>query len=243
MKNFLVVISFVVSFSAYSSDMKLSEYDWNLTDILSKGFTKESFFQSMDRNFIKVSSSICSNRALLWAYDFKRKFDIDSAKIFLFYTKKTGEVGRKTWWYHVAPVVNANNEIVVMDAGFPRMIRGPQTRDEWLHSFIGSTQCKEIKAGENELIERMFRMTVFPSTTTYGTFDCYYRIVPGSFWTPETVAMNLLGRNAEGIPVQFERPEIDLDEVFQACVEATTTRFGRVFGGGKKECEELVGRN
>ena len=242
MKRLLLLCLLSVSTLTFAQDLKLPEYDFKLTDITTRGFTPESFFSKIDRSFVKLGSSICSNRALIWANNFKTQDKIDSAKIFLFYTKKTGEVGLKTWWYHVAPVVNVKGKQVVMDAGFPAKIKGPQTRDEWLHSFIGSTNCKEIKAKENELIERMFSSSVFPSTTEYGTFDCYYRVVPGPLWTPEQVAMDLLQADSNGRPVRFERSEINKNDLFQACIEATTTKFDRMFGGGKKQCEEYVNR-
>jgi hypothetical protein len=74
-----------------------------MTNIASQGLDKETPFSRMDRKFIKPKSSICSNRALMWANDFKQKWNLDTAKVFLFYTKKKGDVSRKTWWYHVAP--------------------------------------------------------------------------------------------------------------------------------------------
>ena len=243
MKKSFLAFGLLLSLNGFSADVKLNEYDWNVTDITTKGFTKESFFEKMDRKFIKVNSSICSNRALLWAYDFKTKYDLDTAKIFLFYTKKTGDVGRKTWWYHVSPMVNENGELWVVDAGFPAFISGPQKQEDWLHSFVGSAHCKEIKANDTDLIERMFVGAVYPETTSHGTYDCYYRIVPGSYWTPATIAMNLLGKDADGRPVRFERPEINLDEVYTSCIEASTGVFGRFFGKNKKECAQLVGRD
>lgn len=242
MKFIFTLIVLTLSTLTFAQEINLSEYNWKMTDIAKKGFTKESLFTKMDRKEIKLGSSICSNRALLWAHDFKRFYDIDSAKIFLFYTKMTGEIGRKTWWYHVAPVVNEKGNLWVLDAGFPSKIKGPKVSTEWLHAFSGSTNCKEIKAGENDLIERMFRMATFPERTAYGTYDCYYRIVPGPFWTPASVAKNLLGVNERGQPVRFERDEFDKEELYQACVEATASKIGRALGTSVERCKKLVGR-
>lgn len=242
MKFFIYIALAVLSIGpTYAQDVILKDYSWKLTDIADRGFTKETFFNQIDRSFVKIGASICSNRALLWANDFKRLHDIDSAKIFLFYTKITGEVGRKTWWYHVAPIVNEKGQQWVMDAGFPDKISGPQTKADWLKSFISNTNCKEIKSGEDELIENMFKERVFPQRTPYGKYDCYYRIAPGPYWTPAAVAKNLLGQNEFGQPIQFERNEIQPQEVYEACVEATTSKLGRVLGGNVKECKALVG--
>lgn len=242
MKVFVLFTSLIISSLVVAAPVKLDEYNWNLTDIQSKGFSRQSFFDQIDRNFVKVGSSICSNRALMWAYDFKRKHDVDSAKIFLFYTSRTGEIGNKTWWYHVAPMVNENGNLWVVDAGFPGSIRGPQTKEEWLQKFVGSTNCKAIKSADTDLIERMFWMQAYPERTSHGTFDCYYRIVPGTLWTPNSVAQNILGRDEDGRPVHYERHDFDRDELYQSCVEATAGRLGPVFGGTKEQCKSYANR-
>jgi hypothetical protein len=242
MKSFLMAIALGMASSAFAQDVSLTNYpNWKMTDISTKGHKKEILFSKMNRNLIKVGASICSNRALVWAYDFKRNQDIDAGKLFLFYTKKTGEVGLKTWWYHVTPVINENGSIYAMDAGFPGSIVKPITPNEWLKKFAGSTNCKEIKANETDLIERMFDGYVYPSTTSHGTYDCYYTITPGGYWTPGSVAKGLLGVDEDGKPVHYVRDEIDNDEVYEACVEAVTSSVGRVLGGGKKRCKDYLG--
>ncbi len=240
MIKLFVNLSLLVSAAPALAQVTLPDYNWSVTDIAQKHIKREVLFTHMNRDFIDVGTSICSNRALMWVYDFKREHNIDAAKIFLFYTKKTGEVGRKTWWYHVAPVVNEADKLWVMDAGFPFSIRQPVTINDWLNFFVGSNRCKEIKAGENDLIERMFYGQVFPETTSYGTYDCYYKIAPAGYWTPASVAMNLLGVDSEGESVQLVRDEIDKDEVYSACLEATTSSLGRVLGSGKKKCKKYL---
>jgi len=235
------VLLLLISISAFAADLKVKDYEWTLTDVLSKGLTKQSLFSRMDRNFIKTGSSICSNRALMWAHDFKQKNGLDTAKIFLFYTKKKGDISLKTWWYHVSPVINEGGKVWVMDAGFPGWISAPQTKEEWLAKFANSNNCKEMNANETELIELIFNGQVFPHNTIYGYYDCYYKIVPHTIWTPEVMAQNLLGVDSEGRPVRTERMEIVQDELFQACLEATASTFGRVFGSSKKACKEYAG--
>jgi hypothetical protein len=237
----IAVLLLVVSLSSLAADLKLKDYDWNMTDVLSKGYTKEALYTRMDRDFIKTGSSICSNRALMWAHNFKQNNRLDTAKIFLFYTKKKGDLSLKTWWYHVSPVINEGGKVWVMDAGFPGWITGPQTKEEWLYKFADSTYCKEINANETDLVELIFNGQVFPHDTAYGRHDCYYKIVPHTIWTPEVLAQNLLGVNSEGRPVRTERPEIEREELYQACLEATASKLGRVFGSSKKQCKEYAG--
>jgi hypothetical protein len=241
MKRIALAFALITS-SVFAQEISLADYNnWKLTDIATKGYKKEALFSKMNRDLIKVGASICSNRALVWAYDFKRNQNIDAGKLFLFYTKKTGEVGQKTWWYHVTPVINEKGAMFAMDAGFPSSIKTPLTPTDWLKKFTGSTNCKEIKANETDLIERMFAGYVFPQSTTHGNYDCYYAITPGGFWTPATVAMGLLGKDENGKPVSHVRDDIDSEEVYAACVEAVTSSVGRVFGGGKKKCKDYLG--
>jgi hypothetical protein len=238
------LLAIVLSFSAnvFAQNVPLPDYkNFELTDVTTKGYTKETLFTKMNRDLIKVGASICSNRALVWAYDFKRFNNLDTGKIFLFYTKKNSDVGQVSWWYHVAPIISERGKVFVMDAGFPGDVRGPLTTADWLKRFTKSTNCKEIKASETELVERMFDGYVFPQTTTYGTYDCYYKYTPGGYWTPASVAKGLLGVDENGKPVQYSREEIDTDEVFYACVEAVTGPLGRAMGGGKKRCEKYLG--
>jgi len=87
----------------------------------------------------------------------------------------------------------------------------------------------------------MFKGYVFPETTSYGSFDCYYVYTPGGYWTPSSVAQGLLGVDESGKPIQYSREEIDNDVVFAACVEAVTKPMSRALGGGKKRCEKYLG--
>lgn len=242
MKTFVVALALGMASSAFAQEVVLTDFkNWKMTDIASKGYKKETLFSKMNRDLIKVGASICSNRALVWAYDFKRNQNIDAGKLFLFYTKKTGDVGQTTWWYHVTPVVNEKGVIFAMDAGFPGSIDAPLATKDWLKKFTGSTNCKEIKAGDTDLIERMFDGYVYPATTTHGNYDCYYAYTPGGFWTPSSVAKGLLGVDEDGKPVHYVRDEIDNDEVYAACVEAVTGPLGRAVGGGKKRCAKYLG--
>lgn len=238
-----VLLSFFAAFSSLAADIQIKDYKWTMTDIASKGLTKEALFSKMDRDFIKTGKSICSNRALMWANDFKRDYNLDTGKIFLFFTKKREEpTFRREWWYHVSPVVNERGQVVVMDAGFSGSLKTPFTVAQWLEYFADTANCKEINANETELIEYIWTQQVFPKQTAYGHHTCYYKIVPHTLWTPDVVAKNLLGRDSTGRPVRVERPEINKDELMQACLEATTGKLGWALGNGKKKCEEYVAR-
>jgi hypothetical protein len=236
----LILVSFLLGLSSMASALELKDYKWSLTDIASQGLKKETLFSRMDREFIKPKSSICSNRAHMWANDFKRNHNLDTGKIFLFYTEKKDDLSLKTWWYHVAPVINENNQVWVMDAGFSGWIKGPLSPKEWLFRFSTSYNCKEINSHETDLVELIFNARTFPYNTAYGRHDCYYKIVPHTLWTPEIVAQNILGRDSTGRPLRVERDEINKNELYQACLEATSSKIGWALGSSKKQCQEYI---
>jgi hypothetical protein len=240
MKKLIAFIALCLVTATYAADLKLENYNWYLTDIASKNYSKEVLYQRMDTDFVRTRGSICSNRALMWAHDFKRKYNLDTAKIFLFYTKKKSRLSEKTWWYHVSPIVNENGTLWVMDAGFPGWIDSPLLINDWTNQFVNSSNCKEISANETDLIELMFAGQVFPHRTRYGWNDCYYVITPHTIWTPDSVAKSLLGYDSNGKPVNFVRNNIDSEEYYQACVEATTSKLGYVFGGNKNKCRKIA---
>jgi len=242
MNKLLLIATFALSTSLLGQEIKLPDFkNWELTEISKLGYKKETLFSQMNRDLLKLTNSICSNRALVWAYDFKRKQNIDAGKIFLFFTEETGDIGLKTWWYHVSPIINEKGIIYALDAGFPALVKKPFTVKEWLKQFAHRETCKEIKASEIDLVNRMFKGAVYPARTQYGSYDCYYILTPGGYWTPSSVAKGLLGTDETGAQVNYERDEIDKEEVFEACVEAATSPLGRALGGGKKRCEKYLG--
>lgn len=235
-----------LSTMAFAQDVKLKNFDWTLTDIKSKGLNSKTLFDRMDRKFINLKSSICSNRAIMWNYELEGRYNIDTGKIFLFYTKESGinEQSLRGWWYHVAPVVNENGVVTVLDAGFPGFIKSPITTTEWLQKFSKHSKCKEIQPHETGLIERMFVGSLYPDLTEYGYNKCYYMITPSPYWTPATIATEILGRDENGRPARIDRTKINHGELEYACLEATTNKLGRFFGGvaAKEKCEEFINK-
>lgn len=241
MKLLFLALS-LISFNVFAQDLYLQDYNYTVTDIARRGITKEQIFQGLNRTFIKLNSSICSNRALIWAYDMQRQYRINTAKIFLFYTEKTGEASDKEWWYHVSPLVNENGQLWTVDGGFPGFVKSPLTIPQWFQKFVGGTNCYEIKDTDTDLISHMYTQTQMPTYTPRGGYDCYYRIVSAPYWTPGIVAQNMTGRDRNGNPVDIRREQILSGELMQACAEATTSAIGGFFGGGnKKKCAEYFG--
>lgn len=243
MKLLSLIVLGLLSTSVFSQTY-LPDFRFGLTDVLTRGETKETLFSKMNRTLVKTGSSICSNRALIWTYDMKRFHNIDAGKIYLFYTEINGDISGKKWWYHVAPVVNEGGQTYVVDGGFPGFVKRPMTKGEWLQKFVHTDNCKMIDARERELFELMFKGRMFPTTSPHGGYaECYTYVAPGTFWTPATVAMGVLQEDSSGRPIRFTRDQYDMDELLQACKEAAAGRLGTVLGGQKKKCKEYLGIN
>lgn len=246
MKKLFAVSMLMLSSMTFAAEMKLNNFNWTLTDISSKGLKSETLYKNIERKLINFKSSICSNRALMWNYELEGKYNIDTAKIFLFYTKSSGinEQSLRGWWYHVAPVVNEKGVATVIDGGFPSFIPGPMTTEAWMQKFSKVDKCKEIQPHETELIEKMFNGSLYDEVTPYGYNRCYYMITPSPFWTPMTIATEILGRDENGRAPRISRDRINQGELEYACIEATTNRVGRFLGGAgaKEKCEEFMSR-
>jgi hypothetical protein len=227
---------------AHAQELQVPFYDGVfVSDLAQKGLSKERIFRKMQDRLIKYDQSICANRAHMWSYDFQRFFQVDSAKIFIFYTPKTSRASGENWWYHVAPVVNDEGKFYVMDRVFHN---SPATVDQWLQGLNGSLKkCYEIKNEDVDLIQRMFITMPFPETTFRGKYSCYYKIVPVGIWFPVGIAFDLLGTDQSGSVINFKRNElIPEEEVLQACMEANArdSRDNTISMDTKKRCEEYL---
>lgn len=239
MKSLALV--FLFPLSVFAQTITLEDFKYPIQDISSRKLNKEELFKSIDLSLIKPNDSICSSRAHMWSYDFKKKFEVDAPKIFLFFTRKNNRHGQFSWWYHVAPMVNEKGKLWVMDKGFPKKITSPLLREEWMKNFVGDKSvCKEIKQGEDDLVARMFRESTFPVETQYGSHDCYYKITPAGYMTPGSVAKHILGKDEDGRPVNFNRDEMNLNEVYNACLEAHTAPWGWAVGAGQQACRNFT---
>lgn len=240
--NFIMFLFTIFSFSsvADAQTLRIKDYNYQVRDISSRGLHINDLYQKMNRKLVRSKDSICSNRAHMWVWDFKVS-DIDSPKIFLFFTPKTGHFDGVSWWYHVSPLVNQQGKLWVMDAGYPSKVKGPLSIANWLRTFNGDTSvCKEIKISDTDLIEKMFEGNAFPEETRHGKYNCYYKITPPGYWTPGQVGKNLLGKDGNGRPMNFNRDEIDQEEVLEACIEASTTPLGWVWGTTLNRCRYFI---
>lgn len=90
--------------------------------------------------------SQCFNRAHVWAYEWKKKRDLNSGKMFVFFTRKYIRENNFHWWFHVAPFVHVavgeNIKERVLDMKF---MNGPKTVGDWVKGLLKKdVQCVTV---------------------------------------------------------------------------------------------------
>jgi hypothetical protein len=92
-------------------------------------------YKNMRRGSLEDSQ--CYNRAHVWAYDWKKKLDINSMKVWIYFTRKYIRAYNFEWWFHVSPFlyVREDNAIVerIMDYKFTYAPLGLQ---DWINRFM-----------------------------------------------------------------------------------------------------------
>jgi len=87
-------------------------------------------FAGLHNRFTRRSE--CFQRAHIWAYQMSR-VQINSMKVFLFFTEKYIRGYNYKWWFHVAPFVYVDGVQHVMDRSFTAK---PLVMQEWTNHFM-----------------------------------------------------------------------------------------------------------
>lgn len=239
--KYMLFVALLLPLTALAQDIFLPDYNTHLTDVKAVGSSKERVFRQLDRNLVDVYESVCSNRAHLWTYQLAREKQITAGKIFVFYTDRSGMARTENWWYHVAPVISSEGQLWVVDGGLPGVVDSALKPDAWFKKIVNYKDCRELTTADEDLIPNMFTMTRMPKQSLAGISDCYYRVTSGPYWTPRTIALNMLQRDQDGVAVNFSREDYVENELMAACLEVSTR--GTEPGNAKKEkrCRKFLG--
>jgi hypothetical protein len=81
--------------------------------------------------------SQCYNRAHVWAYETKNRFNINTMKVFMFYTTKYIREYNFPWWFHVAPLTLVSEDGGISEKVLdPYFAKNPLTLKDWTKLFI-----------------------------------------------------------------------------------------------------------
>lgn len=239
MKLFMASVVLCSVLPAHSAGY-LKDFDYQLTDIASKGLSKEALFDRTETSFMDLEKSICANRAHVWGYDLFRYNKINTGKIFIFFGasiwKKSDKHG---YMYHVAPYIIENGTEYVMESSYPSELKAPVTVEEWIESEtynrVKGSDCLEITAADTDLTEYFYERHTLPEKRANGKpgARCYIRKVPGHYWFPTSIALHDLKKDEEGKAVEYNPQKFEVEDVMEACMETATSKLGRFFGGAK----------
>lgn len=88
--------------------------------------------------------SQCYERAYVWGYDLWETQEINSMKLFLFFTNKYIREYRYKWWYHVSPMSYVGEQEYVLDRLFTKRPLIPKT---WTNIFMkNNALCKSVES-------------------------------------------------------------------------------------------------
>lgn len=217
----------------------LKDYgDYQLT-VLNSFEEAKMLFDGLNREF-RVTS-ICANRAHVWAYDMLRSnHGIRSGKVFIHFTPSGVADEDITWAYHVAPYVVVREKAIVngvetyvnkeyvLDAGFGA-IRGPISIEKWSKYFGKSEKCvvldpqnnpEHLKLEENNSpglhpnnhYVNGARQYPVPAGST-----CYIRKTPMYYWTPAGVYGNDLAASGRSEYSYYTQTDFNEGQLVQAC--------------------------
>lgn len=108
----LLLLLCILSFNAFAIDPMASYETSNIKD----ESLLNTLFKQMHRN--KRNSSECYERAHVWSFQMLKNHNINSQKVFIYFTRKYNREIFGQWWFHVAPAVNLNNELYLLDPEF-----------------------------------------------------------------------------------------------------------------------------
>lgn len=133
---------------------------------LSSSIELESLFDNLNRNY--KSKSQCYERAHIWSYQLYQNNNLNTAKVFIFFTNKYKREINGQWWFHVAPAINLNYKLHVLD---PEFLADPHPFEAWKNGAIDHAVRKLTKikidseAEINRLQEELSSLNV---NTRYG---------------------------------------------------------------------------
>ena len=135
----------------------LKDFDYHLTDL--KTFDEaQRVYDSLDSSTLENDFALqCGNRAHVWAWQMNKNFNINSGKLYLYYTPASFNYTGMLWGVHVVPYVIIDGKEYVMEkvreyALGPKgyflktnlLFSGPVLLSDWLQKLTGFSSCRDL---------------------------------------------------------------------------------------------------
>lgn len=239
-----IAVSFIPS-SALASSVPgfIEDYQYQVTDIATKGLTSEKLFAAIDTSWMELEHSVCANRALLWGYQLHNQYKIQTGKIFMFFVSDLWTNDKQGWMYHAGTYVIENGKEVFLERSYPTQVKRPLNLIEWMDDEMegraDAKDCIEITKKDVDLTPYFYARRNLPRKRGDGLAGapCYYRKVPEYFSYPATVAEVDFGKDANGKPIDYTLSEYDRTELYYACVDAASGGKWARRGSARSFCE------
>lgn len=156
--SFIVIFSLISGFAIASTPLETMD---DVSAFYTSGklngmtnFTPSNIETTQDLNTIFYSlkntnkwtakpNTQCFNRAHYWAKYMKDYFSVDSMKVHVFFTNRYMREVSKKWWFHVAPMVELNNKLMVLDNTF---FKRPVSLKDWEKRFTRKMYRRGVPA-------------------------------------------------------------------------------------------------
>lgn len=138
----------IIDFYNYDEELHpMTDYEASNVDSYEEAVRMFKYLKKRSKWFTQ-----CFNRAHIWAKQMYDRDQVDSMKIFIFYTKKYRRTVDGKWWFHVAPMIDVNGQYYVMDQEFTRK---PTLEHDWEKIFTYKLKKKGIEGYRCKVIRNI----------------------------------------------------------------------------------------
>lgn len=188
------------NFKSHFSDKLITPY----VPTTLKDLETAKFYHREGRRYQKDSQ--CFNRAMIWSYEWWRKHQLKSMKIFIFFSRNYIRRYNFEWWFHVAPYVHVWDEGKVSEKVMDlKYTSKPLEITDWTNIFMkNDAKCFPVNS-----------YSEYADFPYYG--DCYIQRTHMYTYQPADLQMY----EAWG----YEKFDFNLEEVKGAYLEAFDMDF------------------
>ena len=145
--------------------------------------------------------SQCFNRAMVWSYEWWKKHNLKTNKLFIYFTRTYIRRYNFEWWFHVAPYVHVmENDKVVERVLDIKYANGPRKFQDWANIFLKNNASCQV-------IDKYSDYADFPYSG-----ECFFQRTHMFTYQPADLQMY----EAWG----YSKSEFNMDEVRAAYLEA-----------------------
>lgn len=112
----------------------------------------------------------CFNRAHVWSYETKIKYNVNLGKVWLYFTQKYIQRYNYKWWFHIAPYTEVNGNKMVLDKTYSK--GGAQSVNTWKNMFIRNSHNCPVIGDYNDYFNKQ------------NEAYCYIQFSSQYFWQP-----------------------------------------------------------